>query len=186
MGKENTEEALFEFWEEKGAELHLGEKELEKLSNCFMIASEADMKQFIVSTGNKIYSVKPGNVLIDSKKALRLAADLFLGSSLPESFLGMIKLFLMSILLLCKAAIAELPGHSDLVVGALSQKLGYKIWCGEEEAYRYIEKFCEENQFDVISEEDFKRTLTKLDQMKVVSISEGKIMLKEHILIEIA
>lgn len=169
------------FLEKQRKQLHV-EQEFarELLDNFTILVVEADVRG-ILYNHKKPMSLKPGNVFVDVRGALKAAAEIFAGYQKPDSLLSGVQLMLLLIFSLKDVINVELPDRSAEILTILNRMGAYDRPVEEEVVMHKVLEFEKEHYLPLADEGKLMETMDFLGKYKVLDLSDGKVRLSEKV-----
>ena len=140
----------------------------------------ADMKG-IVYNKMKPMSLKPGNLFVDMKGALKAAAEIFAGYQKPDSWLSGVQLLLLLILSLKGIVNVNLPENSAEIIIQLNRMGAYDSPVEETVLRQKVWDLEKERGLELVEQRSFMETMEFLDRYKIVELRDGKVRLAEKV-----
>ena len=140
----------------------------------------ADMKG-IVYNKMKPMSLKPGNLFVDMKGALKAAAEIFAGYQKPDSWLSGVQLLLLLILSLKGIVNVNLPENSAEIIIQLNRMGAYDSPVEETVLRQKVWDLEKERGLELVEHRSFMETMEFLDRYKIVELRDGKVRLAEKV-----
>lgn len=152
----------------------------ELLDNFTILVVEADVRG-ILYNHKKPMSLKPGNVFVDVRGALKAAAEIFAGYQKPDSLLSGVQLMLLLIFSLKDVINVELPDRSAEILTILNRMGAYDRPVEEEVVMHKVLEFEKEHYLPLADEGKLMETMDFLGKYKVLDLSDGKVRLSEKV-----
>lgn len=141
---------------------------------------DADTKSILYNR-KKPMSLKPGNLFVDMKGALKAAAEIFAGYQKPDDWLAAIQLLLILIFSLKGIMNVELPENTAEILIQLNRMGAYDSSVDEEALLQKVQDFEKKQGLESIEKQKFIETMDFLDRYKIVEILNGKVRLAEKV-----
>lgn len=169
------------FLEKQREHLHVEQEYARELFDNFTIlVVEADVRGILYNR-KKPMSLKPGNVFVDVKGALKAAAEIFAGYQKPDSLLSGVQLMLLLIFSLKDVINVELPDGSAEILVILNRMGAYDRPVAEEVLLHKVLEFEQEHYLPMADEAKLMETVDFLGEYKVVDMIDGKVRLSEKV-----
>lgn len=174
-------ESIKTFIYEQSSILQVDKVFAEKIADEYVVLiADSGVSEFTYNRKQPM-SLKPGNLFVDMKGALKAAVEIFAGYQKPDNWFSAIQLLLLLILSLKNVINVKLPEKSAEVLIVLNRMEGFERAMEEEKLLQQVRKFEEEHGLEQIEEVEFVENINFLDKYGVVEISDGKVTLKEKV-----
>lgn len=152
----------------------------EFLTNCLQIdADNYSERQFMTINGTS-RSFKLSNISIDLKRAIEIAIELMLSSTIPNGSLAAVQMILLVIFKIAQLSEKKIDRDEAEVVIALHQLNAYKNSVSTEKLCSYmVQGDLNDSQKDM---NKINEILDALSDYRIIDITEDKIQLKEKVL----
>ncbi|MDC7291302.1 hypothetical protein NXH76_26300 [Blautia schinkii] len=174
-------DSIAEFLKKKGKDMHVESIFTKCLIEKFaVLIVDADLKGILYNF-RKPMSLKPGNLFVDVKGAVKAATEIFAGYQKPDKLLSSIQLLLVLTLALKEVVNVELPEKSAEIIVMLNRMGAYDKPVEETVLLQKVLEYEREHHLGLVKEEGFMKTMDFLDMYKIVEIVDGKVRLAERV-----